>query len=154
MLNRLGWHGLLAYHFYPNWLPDSNGKGGIFLIKACWWIPFLKPTCSPLKVNGWKTIFLLGRPFLSGYVSFSECSWNDEMRCCWMWILTEQNRRACANSTIIGACTFRFGIEDQYIFFSLQHNVCCTNSEEGQRSVSKYAQKVLEDLADVGSERV
>ena len=38
------------------------------------------------------------------------------MKCCWMWILTEQNRRACANWTIIGACTFRFGIEDQYIF--------------------------------------
>lgn len=32
--------------------------------------------------------------------------------------------------------------------------VWCTNSEEGQRTVSNYAQKVLEDLADVGSERV
>ena len=32
VLNRLGWHGLLAYHFYPNWLPDSNGvEGGIFM---------------------------------------------------------------------------------------------------------------------------
>ena len=28
------------------------------------------------------------------------------------------------NMNIIGACTFRFGIEDQYILFSLQPNVC------------------------------
>ena len=55
---------------------------------------------------------------------------------------------------IIGDFAF-CAIEDQYAnFFSLQHNVCCTNSEEGQRTVSNYAQKVLEDLAGVGSERV
>eukprot|EP00434_Breviolum_minutum_P016246 symbB.v1.2.014317.t2/scaffold1020.1/size145545/5 len=24
VLNRLGWHGLLAYHFYPNWLPEGQ----------------------------------------------------------------------------------------------------------------------------------
>ena len=55
---------------------------------------------------------------------------------------------------IIGAFAF-CAIEDQYAnFFSLQHNACCTSSEEGQRTVSNYAQKVLEDLAGVGSERV
>ena len=29
---------------------------------------------SPLKMDGWNTIFLLGRPIFRGYVSFRECS--------------------------------------------------------------------------------
>ena len=28
---------------------------------------------SPLKMDGWKTTFLLGRPIFRGYVSFREC---------------------------------------------------------------------------------
>ncbi len=35
-------------------------------------IPSLKLTFSPLKMDGWNTIFLLGRPIFRGYVSFRE----------------------------------------------------------------------------------
>ena len=36
------------------------------------YIPSLKLTCSPLKMDGWKTVFLLGRSIFRGYVSFRE----------------------------------------------------------------------------------
>ncbi len=35
-------------------------------------LPSLKLTCSPLKMDGWKMIFLLGRPVFRDYVSFRE----------------------------------------------------------------------------------
>ena len=35
-------------------------------------VPSLKLTFSPLKMDGWNTTFLLGRPFFRGYVSFRE----------------------------------------------------------------------------------
>ena len=34
--------------------------------------PSLKLTFSHLKMDGWKTSFLLGRPIFRGYVSFRE----------------------------------------------------------------------------------
>ena len=36
------------------------------------YIPSLKLTFSPLKMDGWNTTFLLGRPIFRGYVSFRE----------------------------------------------------------------------------------
>ena len=36
-------------------------------------LPSLKLTW-PLKMDGWKTSFLLGRPIFRGYVSFRECT--------------------------------------------------------------------------------
>ena len=35
-------------------------------------LPSLKLTFSPLKIDGWNTIFLLGWPIFRGYVSFRE----------------------------------------------------------------------------------
>ena len=54
--------------FKLRWAPDSvestnRGKEYITSLKLTW----------PLKVDGWKMNFLLGRPIFRGYVSFREC---------------------------------------------------------------------------------
>ncbi len=122
VLNRLGWHGLLAYHFYPNWLPDSNGvEGGIFM-------NFPHQTM-----------------LMDGMMRCNVVWWE-----CWQTKI----RRERAKWTLLVLLHFVQLRINMPILFSLQHNVCCTSSEEGQRTVSNYAQKVLEDLAGVGSERV
>ena len=38
---------------------------------------------SPLKMDGWNTTFLLGRPIFRGYVSFRDCSEKYEKKNKW-----------------------------------------------------------------------
>ena len=45
-------------------------KMGKFVHDPCFTLP--KTNSSPLKMDGWKTTFLLGRPIFRGYVSFRE----------------------------------------------------------------------------------
>ncbi len=49
--------------------------GSMFNVKLIsqWEIPPWKLTARPLKMDAWKTTFLLGRPIFKGYVSFREC---------------------------------------------------------------------------------
>ena len=52
-----------------------------------------KLTFSPLKIDGWKMIFLSGWPIFRGYVSFREGSYccTKKLTCLASWVMTSCN---------------------------------------------------------------